>query len=775
MTDCELAPQFELEEWQRDALLSWLASSPSGLGERHGVLSLYTGAGKTVIAVAAMIEVYREDPAFKFAVVVPTIPLANQWRDSMADLAGLPDSCIGMVGGGGKDHFKDHPVLVFVANSASAKKGKMSGLAVECSGHRVMLVADECHRYGANSWRRIFDADTVCRLGLSATPERDDDDLLDAYGEIAPFELQPHGKALGPICYERGIREAYEAVALPPFTMTHHGVTLSNPESGKLGQLNDAVKRAERAVRAAGCSSRRTGYAGPKSKELKEAEEKLRNARMARKRMLYGAEERCRIALQILIDAWGADEAGARPNSALLFHEVIGSSDDDGGAVGMDALPGQGAEAVYSAIRRACKDGLLPFGEKCVALEHSDLSDAEREEALEGFREGRVKVLVSVKALQEGIDLPEVDLGISLASSSSVRQRIQTMGRLLRFPRDKSGKKKPLEEVKDKSLHFLYVAGTPDEVVYRKEDWAEGFLDGVHVWLYWPYSAISGERCDALIPLCVSERKAWDRIKDLKLPQVWAGPTRGLECTYRKGVVQNMVNFGGVTLDQEMIDLLEGAKGALRDHRGRFVVTPRVNVVLKRSPDPCVPGEFVWLALGALSGRPEILEGSVEPEIPTDGGNVQSSDVEQSTSSSRRRQEAKEDLAWVGDLRQDENCWFTYIQIAALAAVEGAEDELAVVCDELKPRKKIWVYDAACLLRDGESDSGSVSGGCSGTLNPDVLPYAANAFNLSRFDLLRQLRSSYAKGLGAQFKRTAVLRYIDILLGDSRSVLLPGK
>jgi len=52
---------------------------------------------------------------------------------------------------------------------------------------------------------------------------------------------------------------------------------------------------------------------------------------------------------------------------------------------------------------------------------------------MEWFRdEGHANVMLSVKALIEGVDVPSADVGIIRVSNSSIRQRIQTFGRVLR-------------------------------------------------------------------------------------------------------------------------------------------------------------------------------------------------------------------------------------------------------------------------------------------------------------------------------------------------------
>ena len=70
----------------------------------------------------------------------------------------------------------------------------------------------------------------------------------------------------------------------------------------------------------------------------------------------------------------------------------------------------------------------------------------ERQEFLRGFKEGRYNALVTSKVLDEGIDVPDAELGIILSGTGSAREFIQRLGRLLR-PRPGSNKKARLIEI----------------------------------------------------------------------------------------------------------------------------------------------------------------------------------------------------------------------------------------------------------------------------------------------------------------------------------------
>ena len=57
---------------------------------------------------------------------------------------------------------------------------------------------------------------------------------------------------------------------------------------------------------------------------------------------------------------------------------------------------------------------------------------AERIEVLDGFAEGRYNAIATSRVLNEGIDLPNANVGIVISGSGSVREHVQRLGRILR-------------------------------------------------------------------------------------------------------------------------------------------------------------------------------------------------------------------------------------------------------------------------------------------------------------------------------------------------------
>ena len=61
-----------------------------------------------------------------------------------------------------------------------------------------------------------------------------------------------------------------------------------------------------------------------------------------------------------------------------------------------------------------------------------DIRRAERDEALERFRRGEIRALVSARVLNEGIDVPDADVAVVVGGALGEREHVQRIGRLLR-------------------------------------------------------------------------------------------------------------------------------------------------------------------------------------------------------------------------------------------------------------------------------------------------------------------------------------------------------
>lgn len=94
---------------------------------------------------------------------------------------------------------------------------------------------------------------------------------------------------------------------------------------------------------------------------------------------------------------------------------------------------------------------------------HSKMEEPEKQLALDSFRVGSTNILITCKALDEGLNIPSADIAIILSGNSQERQRIQRLGRILRKEVGKS----------QSSLFYCYL----DDTVERKTLLEEKFKD----------------------------------------------------------------------------------------------------------------------------------------------------------------------------------------------------------------------------------------------------------------------------------------------------------
>src|SRR5438067_6369292 len=191
---------FELSPWQREAVRAWLKGDE--FGPYRGTLEVFTGGGKTLIALACAARVARSVPDLRLAVVVPTEALARQWQAAIEQSTTVNPSEIGLLGAGKTTSFGKSRVVVSVLNTAAKKLPELAR-----GSQPLMFVVDECHRAGAPTFSRVLSTPAQFRLGLSATPDREE---LDEFGEPLAYDEQLVGQALGTVVFRFDLRDARE-------------------------------------------------------------------------------------------------------------------------------------------------------------------------------------------------------------------------------------------------------------------------------------------------------------------------------------------------------------------------------------------------------------------------------------------------------------------------------------------------------------------------------------------------------------------------------------
>lgn len=155
-----------LYPWQQRALRAWQAR------HHRGVIEAVTGAGKTRVAIAAAAEVLSMGGGV--VIVVPSKDLMRQWKAEIDRLIvrglGLRPR-VGFMGDGDVATLASHDVVIATAQSGSRWQLYPSTTS--------LLIADECHHYGADIWSQVLEDGFTRRLGLTATYDREDNGIRD--------------------------------------------------------------------------------------------------------------------------------------------------------------------------------------------------------------------------------------------------------------------------------------------------------------------------------------------------------------------------------------------------------------------------------------------------------------------------------------------------------------------------------------------------------------------------------------------------------------------
>ena len=240
----------------------------------------------------------------------------------------------------------------------------------------TLLIVDECHKIGTEKRGETLTNNWHATLGLSATPERDYDDNF--YIIIK--------KILGDIIFDYDYIDAREDEVIVNFKLLYAYAAMTEDEEEKYKKFTKSIQR--RAATIGG--NNMNDYP-------------LKMLIFNRARMVKNSKNRIPFGVELLHkhkrDSWIVFTENKK--QAKEFNKIINKK-----------------------------------GYKS-AIYNTDLDNAEREENLNNFKSGNLNVLVSCTALDEGFDMPEADGAMILSASSSKRQRIQRMGRVLRITANK--------------------------------------------------------------------------------------------------------------------------------------------------------------------------------------------------------------------------------------------------------------------------------------------------------------------------------------------------
>lgn len=395
--------------WQEECIEIWKRN------DCRGIVEAVTGSGKTVLALKALREL-RENCGENMwtAVVVPTRALMVQWSRLLRSFFLAEDS-------GTEPQYQ-----IYVINSARYRLARQI-LGKLRDGRTVFLIADECHHYTSGENGRIFEfvpylkemPGQYCALGLSATVS----------GRDCAERLEP---ALGRIIFRYSYRQALSAGTVSEFKLIQIALHFQADEYEEYQELSEQMKivRKQLYVRCPLLKKEGISFFSVLQSLAKEDTVTGRlggtylHLSYQRKRIVCMAKNRIFCVQELL------RELDIR-RKVLIFSERV-----------------EQAEQLFALLKRE-------YGDKAGKY-HSKAGKQANENALERFRNGEILVLITCKALDEGVDVPDAEVGIILSGTGMERQRLQRLGRILRRSEGKG----------TAALYYLFVRESMEERSY---------------------------------------------------------------------------------------------------------------------------------------------------------------------------------------------------------------------------------------------------------------------------------------------------------------------
>ena len=322
-------------------------------------------------------------------VIVPTLDLLAQWKERLDEEFGIDTGVYS-----GEEH-RLGPVTVATYDTAYIRA---PGL-----GNRFRLVVfDEVHHLPSPGYLSIAEMFACpARLGLTATYEREDGRHL---------ELP---RLVGGKVFERNV-ESMEGIHLAPFDLKRIYVKLTAGEEEQYLRDMEIYKNYLRDNNIILRTPRDFERLVMRSGRDKGAREAILARHRARATALNSSSK-----MEALADV--LQKHSSPEDKIIIFTEHN--------------------DLVY----RISKQFLIPF------ITYTT-DKGERSRNLSEFRAGNYKALVTSKVLDEGVDVPDANVGIILSGSGSKREFVQRLGRILRKKGDK------------KAILYEIVSGSTSEV-----------------------------------------------------------------------------------------------------------------------------------------------------------------------------------------------------------------------------------------------------------------------------------------------------------------------
>lgn len=385
--------------YQQEALDTWKENDYSLLFE------MATGTGKTRTAIACINESMKLNKNLIVIISCPQGTLSRQWQGEIEGM-GLEFHQSLIVDGTNRRWRKElerdikkvsvgynDNLIIYTTHTTGSSPDFISIISENCKDIPICFVGDEAHGLGARIAKKGLLEIYKYRIGLSATPKRWFDDIgssiLTNYFGQKSFEFTI-GDALSTI----------NPITNKPFLVNYYYhpvfIQLTDEEFEEFEKLSKRIKRM-------------SVYS--------------QNSDMYQKR------------LESLLFARANIEKNA-VNKYKELNKIIGNGQDL-----KDTIIFTSDAQIDEVLLMMSSKGILTHRftqSEGTAPEAKYFDKSERQYLIDKFKDGTYQVLVAIKCLDEGIDIPSASTAILMASSTNPREYIQRIGRVIRQASNKT-------------------------------------------------------------------------------------------------------------------------------------------------------------------------------------------------------------------------------------------------------------------------------------------------------------------------------------------------
>jgi DNA phosphorothioation system restriction enzyme len=377
-----------LRDYQEDGIKNWFKNNGKG------ILHMATGTGKTVTALTAITRlnayVTSKQGELLTIIAVPYQHLAEQWAKEAREFGYDPVLCYG---GLSRWTNKAQSLLndlrakvrrqgLFIVVNASLRDQPFQTLIEQAPGH-LLFVGDEMHNLGARNALASLPQKANFRLGLSATPDRAGD-------EEGTMDLRHY---FGQTVLEFGLDKAIQGGFLCRYFYYPILVNFDDEEQTEYDELSAQISKL---------------FAQGEKPDDKDGSEALKRLLIRRSRLIGKARNKLPVLLELL------------RKQGDVHHTLVYCGDSK-----------EEEKRYIDTALEQIGSGLGLRANKFTSQE----SNAERSMLLSQFASGDLQVLLAIRCLDEGVDVPMTQSAYILASSTNPKEFIQRRGRVLRrFP-----------------------------------------------------------------------------------------------------------------------------------------------------------------------------------------------------------------------------------------------------------------------------------------------------------------------------------------------------